>query len=167
MRLLPAILGLVLSTALSAGAALAQGGDVQVSDAWARATPGGAQAAAAYVTLESAAGDKLVGVSTPAAQKAEIHSMTMENGVMKMRPVEGVDLPPGQKVTLKPGGYHIMLTGLAKPLAEGQSFPLTFDFAKAGARQVTVSVQKVGAMGPGGAMGGDTNMHGMTMPMHH
>ncbi len=76
--------------------------------------------------------------------------MTMDNGVMKMRPVDGLDLPAGKPVTLKPGGYHIMLTGLAKPLQEGQSFPLTLEFAKAGAREVTVSVQKVGAMGPGG-----------------
>jgi periplasmic copper chaperone A len=147
---------------LFAAAAVAQATDVQITSAWARATPGGAQTAAAYVSLEAPAGDKLTGASTPAAQKAEIHEMSMDNGVMKMRPVDGVDLPPGEKVMLKPGGYHIMLTGLAKPLVEGESFPLTLDFAKAGARQVTVSVQKVGAMGPGEASGGNMNM-----PMHH
>jgi copper(I)-binding protein len=148
-------------------AASAQNGDVQITDAWARATPGGAQTAAAYVSMESTSGDKLTGVSTPVAQKADIHSMTMDNGVMKMRQVDGVDLPPGQKVTLKPGGYHIMLTGLAKPLEVGQSFPLTLDFANAGAKQVTVTVEKIGAMGPGEAAGGNMNMPGMTMPMHH
>jgi copper(I)-binding protein len=148
--------------------AMAQGGSVQITKAWARATPGGAQTGAAYVTLEAPAGDKLTGASTPAAQKAEIHTMSMENGVMKMRPVEGgVDLPPGQAVTFKPGGYHIMLTGLAKPLTEGQSFPLTLDFAKAGAKQVTVMVEKVGAMGPGGGSGGNAGMPGINMPMHH
>ena len=157
----------LLATLLVAAAAAAQSGDVQITAAWARATPGGAQAAAAYVTLESAAGDRLTGAATPAAQKAEIHLMTMDNGVMKMRQVDGVDLPPGQKVTLKPGGYHIMLTGLAKPLEAGQSFPLTLDFAKAGERQVTVSVQKVGAMGPAGGGSGDTKMPGMNMPLHH
>lgn len=159
--------GAALLTALFAGAAMAQGSDVQITGAWARATPGGAQSAAAYATLEAPAGDRLTNVSTPAAQKAEIHEMSMDNGVMKMRPVEAVDLPPGQKVTLKPGGYHIMLTGLAKPLAEGQSFPMTFDFAKAGKREVPVSVQKVGAMGPGGETGHNMNMPGMDMPKHH
>jgi periplasmic copper chaperone A len=149
------------------GVALAQNGDVKITDAWARATPGGAQTAAAYVTVESTAGDRLTGASTPAAQKAEIHEMTMDGNVMKMRPVEGIDLPAGQSVTLKPGGYHIMLTGLAKPLQEGQTFPLTLDFAKAGTRQVTVSVEKVGAMGPGGKANSGSNMPGMNMPMQH
>jgi periplasmic copper chaperone A len=152
---------------LASAAASAQTSDVQITDAWARATPGGAQTAAAYVSMESTNGDKLLSVSTPAAQKADIHSMTMDNGVMKMRQVEGVDLPPGQKVTLKPGGYHIMLTGLAKPLEAGQSFPLTLDFAKAGAKQVTVTVEKIGAMGPGAPANSGMNMPGMDMPMHH
>jgi periplasmic copper chaperone A len=148
-------------------AASAQTSDVQITDAWARATPGGAQSAAAYVTVESTGGDKLTGVSTPAAQKADIHSMTMNNGVMTMRQVDGIDLPPGQKVTLKPGGYHIMMTGLAKPLEVGQSFPMTLNFAKAGAQQVTVTVEKIGAMAPGEPAGGNTNVPGMNMPMHH
>jgi periplasmic copper chaperone A len=152
---------------LISAAASAQTSDVQITDAWARATPGGAQAAAAYVSMESANGDKLTGVSTPAAQKAEIHSMTMDNGVMKMRQVDGVDLPPGQKVTLKPGGYHIMLTGLAKPLEVGQSFPMTLDFTNAGAKQVAVTVEKIGALGPGAPASGGTNMPGTNMPMHH
>jgi len=156
--------GLVL---FSTAAALAQSDDVEIKNAWARATPGGAQTAAAYVTIEAPAGDRLTGISTPAAQKADIHSMTMDNGVMKMRQVDGLDLPAGKEVTLKPGGYHIMLTGLAKPLEAGQSFPLTLSFAKAGAQEVTVSVQKVGAMGPGGETGNSMNMPGMNMPMHH
>ncbi|HWD60194.1 MAG TPA: copper chaperone PCu(A)C [Stellaceae bacterium] len=162
-------LALGASLALFATAALAQSGDVKIINAWARATPGGAQTAAAYVTLESPTGDRLTGVSTPAAQKADLHSMTMEGSVMKMRPVDGIDLPPGQSVTLKPGGYHIMMTGLAKPLAAGQSFPLTLNFAKSGAKSVTVSVEKVGAMGPGGSAssGEHTSMPGMDMPMHH
>jgi periplasmic copper chaperone A len=145
----------------AAGGAAAQTGDIQIKDAWARATPGAAQAAAAYVTIMSATGDRLTGASTPAAQTAELHTMTMDGGVMKMRQVDGIDLPAGKTVTLKPGGYHIMLTGLAQPLTEGQSFPLTLTFDKAGTREVTVAVQKVGSMGPG------MNMPGMDMPMHH
>jgi copper(I)-binding protein len=150
------------------GAAVAQSnGDVKITEAWARATPGGAQTAAAYVTVESATGDRLTGASTPAAQKAEIHEMTMDGNVMRMRPVGGIDLPAGKAVTLKPGGYHIMMTGLAKPLQQGQTFPLTLDFAKAGQRQVTVSVEKIGAMGPGGTSDSGSNMPGMAMPTHH
>jgi periplasmic copper chaperone A len=145
----------------SAGGVMAQTSDLQVTDAWARATPGAAQTAAAYVTITSAAGDRLTGASTPVAQKAELHTMTMDGNVMKMRQVDGIDLPAGQAITLKPGGYHIMLTGLAQPLKEGQTFPLTLTFDKAGTQQVTVAVQKVGSMGPG------TAMPGMDMPMHH
>jgi hypothetical protein len=157
------LLALGAGLLLLSGAALAQGNDVQITNAWARATPGGAQTAAAYATIEAPAGDRLTGASTAAAQKAEIHEMSMDGNVMKMRLVDGVDLPAGQAVTLKPGGYHIMLSGLAKPLKEGDSFPLTLNFAKAGARQVTVSVAKVGAMGPSS----DSGMPGMNMPMQH
>jgi len=159
------LLALGAGLTLLSAAALAQGGAVEVTNAWARATPGNAQAGAAYVTLQAPAGDRLTGVSTPAAQKAEIHSMTMDGGVMKMRQVEGVDLPAGTAVTLKPGGYHIMLMGLTQPLQPGQSFPLTLDFAKSGPREVNVTVEKVGAMGPGGQGSGE--MGGASMPMHH
>lgn len=155
------LLALGAGLMLLSGAALAQSDGVQITNAWARATPAGAQTAAAYVTVESPNGDRLTGVSTPVAQKADIHEMTMDGDVMKMRQVDGVDLPAGKAVTLKPGGYHIMLTGLTKPLKEGESFPLTLGFAKGGTKQVDVRVEKVGAMGP---TGGDS---GMTMPMHH
>jgi copper(I)-binding protein len=160
-------LGASFIIGFSSVTATAQSSDVEVKDAWARATPGGAQTAAAYVTVTSPTGDRLTGASTPAAQKADIHSMSMDNGVMKMRQVDGIDLPAGQAVTLKPGGYHIMLTGLAKPLQQGQSFPLTLDFAKAGAQQVMVTVEKVGSMGPATQSGGGATGSGMTMPMHH
>jgi len=159
LRLKPLIVLLIwLSTA---GTALAQTGELVVKDAWARATPGAAQTAAAYVTIVSATGDRLTAAATPVAQKTELHTMTMDGNVMKMRQVDGIDLPAGKTVTLTPGGYHIMLTGLAQPLTEGQTFPLTLTFDKAGTRQVTVAVQKVGSMGPG------MTMPGMDMPMHH
>jgi len=145
---------------------LAQSNNVEIKGAWARATPGGAQTGAAYVTLQSPTGDRLTAASTPVAQKAELHVMTMDNGVMKMRQVDGIDVPAGQTVTLKPNGYHIMLTGLSQPLKEGETFPLTLTFAKAGSENVTVTVQKVGSMGPGNQSGG-MNMPGMDMPMHH
>ena len=160
-NLLAATAALTLS--LLASCAVAQEGSIEKKDAWARATPGGAQTAAAYVTVASATGDKLTGASSPVAKEAQLHSMNMENGVMKMRQVDGIDLPAGKTVTLQPGGYHIMLTGLTQPLTEGQMFPLTLTFAKAGPHEVKVMVQKIGAMGPGKP----SNMPGMDMPMHH
>lgn len=161
------LLALGAGLMLFSGTALAQGSDVQITNVWARATPAGAQTAAAYATVESPAGDRLTGVSTPAAQKADIHEMTMDGSVMKMRQVDGIDLPAGKALALKPGGYHIMLTGLAKPLKEGDTFPLILDFAKAGAKQVNVSVEKVGSMGPGGGSSGSMDLPGTSMPMKH
>jgi len=150
----------VAASLLIAGAAAAQTGSVEIDNAWARATPGKAENGGAYLTIESPTPDRLTGVSTPVAKKAELHTMTMEGGVMKMRPLDGVDLPAGQKVTLQPGAMHIMLLGLTHPLLPGQSFPLTLHFEKAGTREVNVAVAKVGAMGPEKAAVG-----GMPMPM--
>jgi periplasmic copper chaperone A len=132
-----------------AGAALAQTtGHLEVSSAWARATPAKAENGVAYLTIRSPTGDRLVSVSSPVAKKAELHTMEMAGMVMKMRPLTGLDIPAGQPVTLKPNGEHIMLLGLNGPLREGQSFPLTLTFEKAGTREVTVAVEKPGASGP-------------------
>jgi periplasmic copper chaperone A len=151
--------------------AMAQTGEVKIEGAWARATPAGASAAAIYLTIEAPTADKLVSVSTPAARQADLHEMSMDNGVMKMRALPGgIDLPAGQKVTLKPGGMHIMLTALTGPLREGESVPLTLNFAKAGAQQISVPVEKVGAMGPPEDATGSGNTGGMgamKMPMGH
>lgn len=146
IKLLALTAGLVV-----ASAALAQSGHVEVANAWARATPGKAETGAAYATIRSPTADRLVSVSTPVAKKAELHTMSMQGMVMKMRPLAGLDVAAGQAVTLKPGGEHIMLLGLNQPLREGQSFPLTLEFEKAGPRTVTVMVEKAGAAGPGPA----------------
>jgi copper(I)-binding protein len=129
-----------------ASAAVAQTGQLEVSNAWARATPGKAENGAAYVTIQSPTADRLVSASSPAAKKAELHTMTMAGTFMQMRPLAALDIPAGQPVTLKPGGEHIMLLGLTQPLRAGQSFPLTLNFEKARARTVTVAVEKAGAM---------------------
>ena len=155
-------LALFTALLLIAGAAAAQTGSVEVRDAWARATPGKADIGAAYLTLESPTDDRLTGLSTPVASTAQVHTMTMEGGVMKMNRVAALDLPAGQPVKLEPGGMHIMLIGLTDKLRPGQSFPLTLSFEKAGKREVTVSVEKAGARGPEKATGGN-----MPMPMHH
>jgi periplasmic copper chaperone A len=143
---------------LIAGAAAAQTGQVEVKDAWARATPGKAENGAAYLTIVAPASDKLVAVSSPAAKKSGLHTMTTAGGVMKMRPLDGLEVPANQPVTLKPGGVHIMLQGLNEPLQAGKSFPLTLTFEKAGERQIEVAVEKLGATGPEGHAG-------MQMPM--
>jgi periplasmic copper chaperone A len=131
-----------------ATAAFAQTGQLEISNAWARATPAKAENGVAYLTIRSPTSDRLVSVSSPVAKKAELHTMSMEGMVMKMRPLASLDIPAGQPVTLKPSGEHIMLLGLSGQLREGQSFPLTLTFEKAGAREVTVLVEKPGAAGP-------------------
>jgi periplasmic copper chaperone A len=136
---------------VAASTALAQPSQLEVNNAWAGATPGESENGAAYVTIQSPTADRLVSASTPVAKKAELHTMSMQGMVMKMRPISGVDIPAGQPVSLKPGGEHIMLMGLNQPLREGQSFPLTLDFEKAGPRTVTVTVGKAGSKGPGPA----------------
>ena len=144
------VLAVLLALGGSAGA---QEGVVDIAAAWARATPAGADAAAVYLTLQSPAGDRLIGAETPVAREAGVHEMTMEGSITRMRPVPSLDLPPGRAVTLKPGGLHLMLTGLKQPLQPGHVFALTLHFAKAGDRQVTVAVERAGAMGPAaGAM---------------
>jgi periplasmic copper chaperone A len=147
------IAGCLLVFLLIPGAAAAQTGQVEIKDAWARATPGKAENGAAYLTIETLAPDKLVAVSSPAAKKTTLHTMTMDGGVMKMRPLDGLDVPANQPVTLKPGSIHIMLQGLSEPLQAGKSFPLTLTFEKAGERKVEVAVEKPGAMGPEGHAG--------------
>jgi periplasmic copper chaperone A len=142
------MLVLVAGFVFAASAISAQTGQLEVSNAWARATPGKSATGAAYVTIHSPTADKLVAASSPVAKKAELHTMSMSGMVMKMRPVASIDIPAGQAVTLQPGGLHIMLVGLAKPLQTGQSFPLTLTFDKAGSRTVNVTVEKIGAMGP-------------------
>ena len=144
------LIALAASLAI-ASAALAQPTQLEVNSAWAGATPGKAENGAAYLTIQSPTADRLVSVSSPVAKKAELHSMSMQGAVMKMRPIDGLDVPAGQPVALKPGGEHIMLMGLNQQLHEGQSFPLTLDFEKAGPRTVTVTVEKAGAKGPGPA----------------
>src|SRR5260370_40604211 len=131
-----------------ASAALAQPPELEVNNAWAGATPGKAENGAAYVPITSPTADRLVSASTPVAKKAELHTMSMQGMVMKMRPLSGVDIPAGQPVSLKSGGEHIMLMGLNQPLREGQSFPLTLAFEKAGPRTVTRTIEKAGTRGP-------------------
>jgi hypothetical protein len=136
---------IILAAPLLAPAAWAQ--TVTVEQPWARATAERAETAAAYGTLVVTGGaDRLTGASTPVAAKAEVHEHIHDNGVMRMRPVAGgIPLEPGKKLTLLPGGYHLMLEGLRQPLKPGESFPLTLTFAHAAPVTVTVAVGAAGA----------------------
>jgi copper(I)-binding protein len=140
--------------AICGGPALAQQvkiGDLVLDHAWVRATPGGAKVGGGYLTIENkgATADKLIGGSSPAAGKIEIHEMAMNNGVMTMRPVKGgLSIPAGQSVTLAPGGYHIMMMELKTPLKKGGKVPVTLKFEKAGDVTVTFDIQGIGASGP-------------------
>jgi len=125
-------------------------GDIWVQSIWARATPPGARAGAVYLTLRNrgAADDKLTGVTTPVAAMAMLHTEIMKNGVMEMRPLPSVDIAPGGSARLAPGGNHIMLTGLRRPLRQGDHIPLTLTFAHAPPLTVEAEVAGIGASGP-------------------
>jgi copper(I)-binding protein len=150
---------------LACDAAAQTGASIHVEDAWARATPASARAAAIYFKVtDTGSPDRLVEVSTPVAAKAELHETIHEGNVMKMRPVAGLAISAGSPVSLAPGGYHIMLTELKQPLTGGESFPLSLRFEKAGTIETTVTVRPVGAgaatTGAAMNMGGAGNLGG-------
>jgi len=127
-------------------------GGLKVSAAWARATPKNAPVGGGYLTITNigTASDRLIGGSSDTATRFEIHNMSMENGVMKMRPVEaGIEIKPGQTVELKPGGYHVMFVGLKKPFAQGDHVKATLKFEKAGDISVDFTVEGMGATSGG------------------
>jgi len=113
---------------------------VEIKAAWARPAVSGQSATGAFMTLTAQDGARLVGAASPVAGLVEIHEMTMEGSVMKMRAVAGLDLPAGRAVELKPGGYHVMLMDLKQPLKAGEKFRLELRLELAGRRMVTVPV---------------------------
>lgn len=110
--------------------------DVSVAEPWVRATIPAQKATGAFMQLKSDADARLVSVASPVAGVVEIHEMVMDKDVMKMNPVSGLDLPAGQAVELKPGGYHVMLMDLKAQVKEGDQVPLTLVIQnKDGSRQ--------------------------------
>ena len=133
-------------------------GDLVITQAWSRATPGGAKVGGGYLTIENkgTTPDKLIGATADVAAKVEVHEMVMNNGTMTMRPMEnGLTIDPGKTVKLAPGGLHLMMMDLKNPLKQGDKLPVTLQFEKAGKVAVTLDVQGVGAKGPGDAAGHD------------
>ena len=146
--------GLLLAFAGGSSAEDARLGDLHIESPWARASIGPAKAGAAYVTVmnHGSVADRLLAVETDVARRSELHTHLMEDGVMKMRPVEAIEVDPGAPTVMAPGGLHVMLMGLKEPLKQGSSFPLRLIFERAGTAEVTVEVLEPAAMGPTGGM---------------
>jgi periplasmic copper chaperone A len=139
----------VAGTAAAAGPTY-QVGALVVEAPWSRATPGGAKVAGGYMRITNAGpeADRLVGGSLPGAARFEVHEMSMQGEVMRMRPLEtGLEIKPGATIELKPGGYHIMFMDLREPLKEGQTLKGTLLFEKAGAVAVEYAVRGMAARG--------------------
>ena len=155
---------LALAFAISAAPALAKGfkaGDIVIEKPWAHATPKGAEVGGGYLTIQNngATPDRLTGGTADFAA-VEVHQMTTENGVSKMREVEGgLAIPAHGSVGLSPGGYHLMFTHLTHPLVKGETVKATLKFEDAVPVEVEFKVAGIGAAGPGGVKG----MGGMKM----
>ena len=113
---------------------------VTISNAWARATMPGQPVGAAYLDLHSRVKASLTKVESPLAQSVELHQMSMKNGVMEMRMLDQLPLPADKTVSLAPGGNHLMLFGLRKPLSKGESLPLTLTIQTADGKSIRLEV---------------------------
>lgn len=131
-------------------------GELVVEEPWARASAMSARNGAAFMVISNNGkeSDRLVKASADVSEVVELHTHLMEDGVMKMRKIDGIDVDPGAPAVLKPGSLHIMLINLKAPLKEGSKFPLTLTFQKGGDMVVEATVSGAGAMGPMGGMGG-------------
>lgn len=142
---MPALLLAVLAT--SAQAHDYQAGSIGIDHPWARATPRNAPVAGGYlkITNTGMTSDRLLGGSTEVAKRFEIHEMKMDGGVMKMRELkDGLEIPPGATVELKPGSYHIMMQSLSRPLAKGDRVKGSLTFERAGKVDVEFDVEAIG-----------------------
>jgi copper(I)-binding protein len=157
---------LILSAAIAAPACAHDYkiGPLQIAHPWTRATPKGAPVAGGYmkITNTGTAPDRLIQGSSEVSDRFEVHEMSMEGGVMKMRPIAGgLEIKPGQTVELKPGGLHVMFVGLKSQLQPDQQIKGTLVFEKAGKVDVEYKVEALGAQAPGGhAMPAGEMKHG-------
>lgn len=122
-------------------------GAISIDHPWARASMGMAKAGAAYMVLTNngSAPDRLLSASAEVADAVELHTHLMEDGVMRMRQVQAIEVAPGAPSVLEPGGLHVMLIGLKQPLAAGETFPMTLTFEQAGEVTVEVAVEAMGS----------------------
>jgi len=141
------LVGIVLACAALA-AALPAAAQVEIDKPWARATAPGAKLAGGYMVIrnKASAPDKLVGLSSPAAARVEMHVHFMENNVARMRQVPGYDVPANGRFELKPGGAHLMFMQIKQPFKEGDKVPVTLKFERAGEVQVEFHVGRLTAL---------------------
>jgi copper(I)-binding protein len=142
-----------LSAALLVLPALAQDhekGDIQVRHAWSRATPSGASIGVGYMEIHNRGkqADRLVAATTPVAKRVELHITQREGDVMRMRQVESYEIPARARFALRPGASHLMLFELARPLKQGERFPMTLRFERAGEIEIELEVQEIGSRHP-------------------
>lgn len=150
IRTLALTLGLGATLAAPALAHDYRHGGLVIDHPWSRATPDGAGVGAGYMVIrnEGEEADRLVGGAAPFAGRVEIHEMAVEDGVMRMRALEdGLEIPPGTSIALKPGGYHVMFMQLQEPLVEGEVREATLEFANAGPIEVEFFVESMAASG--------------------
>lgn len=143
--LFPIVLGMLAAGIAACSpeqeAASGPDGGVQVADALCRPTPNGRHTTGCYLTLTASADDRLIAVASPVASRVQVHESRMESNMMMMRELrDGLPLPAGQPVELKPGGNHLMLLGVTEPLKAGDSVPLTLTFASARPFEITATV---------------------------
>ncbi len=132
----PLLAALLLTTVLGAQA------QTTVKEAWVRGTVAQQKATGLFARITSATGGRLVAAASPLAERVEIHEMSMEGSVMKMRALPaGLELPAGKTIELKPGGYHVMLLGLKRPLGAGDTVPMSLTIESAGGKRETVEIQ--------------------------
>lgn len=127
-------------------------GSLEIDHPWTRATPPSARSGGGYMTItnKGTAPDRLIAARSGASAKVEIHEMKMDGTIMRMRELEnGLEIPPGATVALKPGGYHIMFMELKAPLEKGGKVPVTLVFEKAGSVDVEFPIREMGASSPG------------------
>ncbi|HWK95947.1 MAG TPA: copper chaperone PCu(A)C [Pseudolabrys sp.] len=141
---------LAVTLAIPALAADYTAGSLKISAPWARATPKGAQVGGGYMTITNngSTPDRLISGASGISSSFEVHEMSMDGGVMKMRMLkDGLEIKPGETVTLKPGGYHIMFMGLKDQLKQGDTFKATLQFEKAGKVEVEYKIEGIAATG--------------------
>lgn len=153
----------------SARAEEIKAGDLVITQAWSRATPGGATIAGGYLTIENKGrvADRLIGGSADVSDKIQVHEMSMNDGVMTMRQLDkGLAIDPGKTVKLAPGGYHLMMLDIKSPLKQGDKVPVTLEFEKAGKVKLSLDVQGIGAQAPAGAPNAGGHMDMKKVPDH-
>ena len=148
MRLLP-IMTSVIACFINAAAMATdyKVGSLEVGSPWSRATPKGAQTAIGYMTIKNngTIPDRLIGGSVEVADRFQLHTMTMENGISKMRDLSGIDIKPGGMIEFKPGCSHVMFVNVRRPLSKGEHVKGTLIFERAGTVQIEYDVEGVGA----------------------